>query len=113
MSHQYQPPGKAASPVAAMRNTLAPFWRMYCRIQIHVPRRWSCRTTWSQQNPPAADGSAVNGSTKTHDVPPSVERLAYQLPVTKSRSPDTASDGSPTVDVASFVAPSSSGWFSM
>src|SRR5829696_9916542 len=81
---------------------------MYCRIQIQTPRRSSCSATWSQQKPPAADGRVVNGSTKVHEAPPSVDRLAYQFPVTKMRSPATPSDGSPTVDVASSVATSSS-----
>src|SRR4051794_14407367 len=107
MSHQYQPPGKSASCVAARRKTFAPFCWMYCRIQIQTPRAWSCTTTWSQQKPPAADGRVVNGSTNVQLAPPSVERLAYQLPVTNRLCPAAPTEGSPTVDVLLLVAASS------
>src|SRR5215210_3300617 len=108
MSHQCQlPVPKSASGATAIRNTFVPFCWMYWRIQIQALRASSWRTSWSQQKPPAAEGSTVNGSTCVHVVPPSTDRLAYQLPVTNTASPDIATDGSPTVDVASFVAASS------
>src|SRR3954452_8272231 len=94
-SHQYQPPGKSASCVAARRNTFAPFCWMYCRIQIHTPRWWSWRTTWSQQNPPAAEGSVVNGCTTAALPPLSLDGLAYDLPVTNTPPPAVPTEGSP------------------
>src|SRR4051812_14154146 len=63
-------------------------------------------TTWSQQNPPAAVGKSVNGLTTVQLPPPSVLRLANQLPVTNRSFPEAAAVGSPTVEVRVLVAAS-------
>src|SRR3954452_6732289 len=63
-------------------------------------------TTWSQQNPPAAVGKSVNGLTTVQLPPPSVLRLANQLPVTNRSFPEAAAVGSPTVAVRVLVAAS-------
>src|SRR4051794_14333550 len=79
---------------------------MYCRIQIQMSRLGSYSTTWSQQNPPAADGSAVKGSTRAHAPPLFVLRLANQFPVKKTLLPELATVGSLTLDVRVLVAAS-------
>src|SRR3954452_7059975 len=109
-SHQYHDP-KVLPREMATRKMLLPPDAMYCRIQIQMSRVGSSSTTWSQQNPPAAEGSAVNGSTSVKLAPPVVLRLANQLPVTKTLLPDAAAVGSSTLEVWTLVAASPSAMF--